>query len=504
MKKFLFLLFLQSSIAISIYAGTLDQVKIVIEQDSINELEIDPYNHPNVHGDFISNGVTYSSVELNYRGAYTLSGQISSKLPYRNWKLKVPKIQPLNNRREWNFNQEENIKQWLTYYILKQAGVPCVEPKYVVLQVNNRSKYLYLMYEDVDNSDFLLEKYGNKDGDLYKSAYDTPADIYNRYWADFSYLGANNDDYFMHYDKKMSATGVANDNYGSIMEFTNKISNTPDAQFEAMIKANFAWENFIKYLVISNFTSNWDGYPHRPKNSWVYQNNETKVWNYVPWDVDATFQTWGGGPEIGLNMMGPRASIWFYMDKYEPYDRQIDETEERPLVWRMMKIPVFRNYYITEYKRAMDTYLKDTKLFQVIDSMQSVLNSNGRALGSWSIQEPKNFINTKTPLVKAELAKAVLENTGISTVNYNPINVLVSPNPAKDHFSITLNALVASNISIDVLDLTGRRIKNICQKHIDMGKQTIAVSSDDLKAGNYILSIRMKNEIITKKLMIVK
>jgi len=507
MKKILILLLLQGLFSINNNAQTLDKVNIIIAQDSINELETHPFTNEHVLGDFVSNDDTYTSVEYHYKGAYTLYRQINENKPYRNWKLKVPKTNPYLNRREWNFNYDNSITQYLSYYILKQAGVPCAEPEYVILSINNANPRLYIRYEDMDNKSFLLEKYGTKDGELFKSATDTPNE--ERFWADFSYLGSNSSDYFMHYSKKMNAVGVADDDYISIRDFTDKISNTPDAEFETMIKANFAWENFIKYLVIGNFISNWDGYPQRPKNNWLYQNDKTGQWSYIPWDLDATFQAGGGGPHIELNMMGPRCSIWFYMDKYEPYQLQPKETKERPLVWRMMKVPYFRNYYATEYKKAMTTYLNPTKMKQVIDSVAAVIKSNmpsnysmdGSFGSSSTWGSVKYFLAIKAPLVNAELAKI---NTAVNDVSFDSKIISISPNPARENFTISLNLAAASNITIDLFDLTGRKLKNICQKHIDMGKQIIPVSTDELKAGSYIVSIKMNNDFITKKLMIIK
>ncbi|MDP3441559.1 MAG: CotH kinase family protein, partial [Ignavibacteria bacterium] len=368
------------------HSQVLPKVNIVIAQDSFNVLEANPFTAEDVHGTFIADTgaipvpQVIENVELNYRGAYALLNLINDykgSIKRRNWKVKTPKKQQYMNRRELNFNYQNHVREFMADYLMNKAKVPLAQSRFVLLSLNGVSHGLYFQIEDVDNMNYLLETFGNKEGDLYKSAYDSPVDPNNRYWADFSYLGPNDADYFYHYSKKTNNDGDAKTDYRSIREFTEMANFTPDETFEATIKSNFAWENFIRYLVVSNFISNWDGYPQRPKNSWLYHNPADGKWNFIPWDMDATFEPVTVGPNLGMNMMGQDCSIFHYMDEYEPYQPgHASETKERPLVWRMMKVPFFRDYYVQEYKSAMNTYLSKPMIISVLDSISSVIKQN--------------------------------------------------------------------------------------------------------------------------------
>jgi spore coat protein CotH len=515
MKKIHSFIILFLTISFFCNSQVLPKVNIVIARDSIKVLEANPFTAEDVHGKFIADtgNVPVSQiidpVELNYRGAYALLELINDSkntLKRRNWKVKTPKNQQYMNRRELNFNYQNHVREFMADYLMNKANVPLAKSRFVQLSVNGISHGLYLQIEDVDNKNFLQETFGNKEGDLYKSAYDTPADPNNRYWADFSYLGSDDSDYFLHYDKKTNNDGDAETDYSSIRKFTEMINFTPDETFEMTLKNNFAWENFIRYLVVSNFISNWDGYPQRPKNSWLYQNPADGKWNFIPWDLDATFQPWDIGPNLGLNMMGQYCSIFYYMDKYEPYQPgDQTETKERPLVWRMMKVPFFRNYYVEEYKKALDTYLSKPMINNVLDSISAVIKLNVSG-PNWTafastVSETKTFVNNKTVSVTKEIA--ALPSAVLNFSSDKP-EIQVYPVPAKDYFTLTIDVESATNLDVDIFDIAGRLLKSIYHQPVSPGRLVLRFTTGQLKTGNYLLKIKHGNTFITKKLFIIE
>jgi len=492
----------------------LPKINIVINQDSINVLEANPFSAEDVHGKFIADTGSvpiqqvFEQVELNYRGAYSLSQLIndSKTLKRRNWKVKTPKNQLYMNRRELNFNYQNHVREFMADYLMNEAKVPLAQNRFVLLSVNGVSHGLYMQIEDVDNKNFLVETFGNKDGDLYKSAYDSPAEPDNRYWADFSYLGPNDSDYFFHYDKKTNNGGDAETDYSSIREFTEMVNLTPEETFETTLKNNFAWENFIRYLVVSNFISNWDGYPQRPKNSWLYQNPADDKWNFLPWDMDATFNPSEVGQSLGLNMMGQYCSIFYYMDEYEPYQPGAsNETKERPLVWNMMKVPFFRNYYVEEYKKALNTYLSESKINNVLDSISAVIKLN-ESNSNWNyfattVTETKSFVSNKTTAVTNEIAQIP---SAMKSIDAKESEIKIYPTPANEYFTLSINMESATNLTIDVYDLAGRFVKSIYRQPLSQGNHALQFTTDNLTSGNYLLRIKEGNKVHVKKLFIYK
>ena len=342
------------------------KVEIEIDDAGKAQLESDPFNGPKVPGGFIDASGRHYEVELNYRGAYALERLIDSGKMQRNWKVKFPKTDKYRNRREWNFNYEPSVRQKLAYDLLKFAGVKMPSPRHVRLIVNGEPQGVYLEWEDPDSKDWLWDRFGDDEGDLYKAAYDVPDEP--KYFADMTYLGDADEDYFLHYRKKTNNDRLPDD-YSILRGFLYDLNYTADDEFVDWMQASFNWESFITYLAVSNFMSNWDGYPQRPKNFWLYNNPTTDKWTFIPWDLDATFELYMDG----LNQMGTDASIFYQFDEFEPYELQEGESEDRPLVRRMMAYPKFRDAYIARYKELMSgvldaDYIKDraTRLTELV------------------------------------------------------------------------------------------------------------------------------------------
>ena len=51
----------------------------------------------------------------------------------------------------------------------------------------------------------------------------------------------------------------------------NDMNDTLDADFPTWLATHVDVDRLRSYLVVSNFIANWDSYPQRPKNFWLYQ-----------------------------------------------------------------------------------------------------------------------------------------------------------------------------------------------------------------------------------------
>ena len=478
------------------------QVNIKIEQDSIDKLERQPYSNEDVHGDFFIDNQGFENVELHYRGAFNLFNLIRAG-SLRNWKVKFPKNNKLEDRREWNFNYENYIRQNLAYQVFKAAKVPVVSAENVLFSLNGNLQGLYLKYEDPDNTDWLKETFGDNDGDLYKAAYDLPGEV--KYFADLTYLGDEDADYFLHYRKQTNKKGLAEFDYSSIRDFTALINQTPDDEFEQTILDNFEVASFIRYLVIANFMSHWDSYPYRPKNFFLYDNPTDDKWHFIPWDLDATFQESGN-----RNPIGTTGSIYHYFDGIVPYQNESTESLERPLVWRIMKIQKFRDKYCYEYKQAIDTYLNSESLFGLIDSIETTVNNNvtgqDREEFRADVAATKRFINKRLPNVKTQLDPCNVTNdpfnSTTSTLDEGIIQAIIYPNPASNYIRIELSSTITENGQVILSDVLGKTVSSLI---LEQGTfPSINLGIDHIPTGQYFLTIKANGDQKTTKILITK
>ncbi len=102
-----------------------------------------------------------------------------------------------------------------------------------------------------------------------------------------------------------------------------------------------------------------------------------------------------------------------------------------------------------------------------------------------------------------------IDMLGLNDVNAinNPetdIQTQVFPNPANNNITLDLNSLNTSNIYIQLVDITGKQIKEIYNGRIGSGYTKIETDIANIPAGIYIVKISNNGFVQTNKLQIVK
>ena len=376
-------------------------VYLEIDADAMQRLDADPFAAEDEQGVFVDGDGHTHQVDLNYRGAYQLLN-VWNGYGLRNWKVKFAADDLYEGRREWNLNYEPHFKQKLAMDLFRFAGVAVPGARHVVLVLNGEYQGMYLEYEDPDDKRWLWEQFGNDEGDLYKAAFDIPEQP--QCFADLTWLGPDDSDYFCHYSKKTNDE-VAPDDYSVLIEFITDLNETPDEEFVAWLEGNFDVDRLRSYLAVSNFIANWDSYPQRPKNFWLYQDLEAGRMVYVPWDVDNTFNPY---IDDNFNQMGTTASVLFDLlqSDYEPF--HAEEGYERPLVRRMMAVEDQQQAYLDRYWELSQGILSAPYLDERLTALTGIVQP---AISSTDVQRMESaegslrtFIQQRTAAVQAELA----------------------------------------------------------------------------------------------------
>jgi hypothetical protein len=515
------LAFGDSALVPSFIPGTgpyLDTVQILIHPDSIASLDLDPTGDWDVHGDFIDGaGHLYDYIQLHYRGASNLLGLINSGSPQRNWKVKVDKDDMYRERREWNLNYSMHARQELAYHLFAQAGVPCISTRHVNLLLNGESHGLYLEYEDPDNKPWLEDSFGDDSGDLFKAALDIPGET--SYFAELTYLGPESTDYFNHFRKKTNHN-VAPEDYTSVRDLVIHINFTPNEVFMDSLERHFDTDAFISYLVVSNFISNWDGYPHRGKNYWLYQDaSRDNMFSFIPWDLDATF-----GIQIhDWNQMGTYADLFYQFDRTDWAGHNPAERADRPLVRRMMRFAQYRNAYINRYKEALSTILMKEKLFADLDSLDRLVRQNSRSYEYQvfhnSITTTKVFVHQRTAFAGAVLDTLILMDTVEVTHPVDPYPQLTSeketnvpgggmvlgnpwPNPTDGSFVVSVGLNTPDRIHLALYDMQGRVVALLFEGELDQGSHLFQAHPENVAPGIYYLGMVSPTGRAHRKIMI--
>lgn len=101
---------------------------------------------------------------------------------------------------------------------------------------------------------------------------------------------------------------------------------------------------------------------------------------------------------------------------------------------------------------------------------------------------------------------SVTRSSGSSEIEKNAdLNELkIWPNPSRSITQISFAALKNERISIELYDISGRLVKIVADRYFSEGRHQIALDTDDLKAGIYILRIQSEGLRQTKKIVILK
>lgn len=88
--------------------------------------------------------------------------------------------------------------------------------------------------------------------------------------------------------------------------------------------------------------------------------------------------------------------------------------------------------------------------------------------------------------------------------NSSIVDLLVYPNPTANNAKVVLNIdKAATNITIRIIDIPGKLVKELSYKNVDAGKTTFDLDLSNLSNGNYIVSTTINQSNTISKLLVV-
>lgn len=240
-------------------------------------------------------------------------GNTSRAALKKSWKLKFNEFVPgreFHGVEKLNLNGEHNdpsiIRSKLSWDIFRAMGVAAPRANHVHVTINDGSivEGVFISVEQIDD-EFVDAWFGNNEGNLYKCLYQGDrADL--RYVAPglpetYQFLGGG--------DTYQEEINEDNPNYADLAAFIDFINNTDDATFAAGIVDRFSVDNFLRAMAVDVAVGQWDNYWYGANNYFLYHNEDTDRFEYIPYDYDNTYgvdffgidwatrpwDTWGNG-----------------------------------------------------------------------------------------------------------------------------------------------------------------------------------------------------------------
>ena len=313
--------------------SSIRKVTFEVKQADWDRMWADPEAKLTIPIDAVIFGQRLSQVGLRMRGQFSLreSGQ---KKP---WKIDTDYYvdgQEYKNLKQLLFmnsiGDSTLMQEKLTYEMMQFAGLPASFTSYVEIWVDITDDTdspefwgVYTMIERVDRK-FLANRFGQDaaDGNLYKASHAQRGPMDLVYYGDaIEQFPQQNGQYA--YGKM---TNEEEADYSDIVALTKVIDGvayeTPE-KFAAALEEVFNVDGFLRYMAVVDMTMNWDIYPYTGNNYYLYDDPETGIFEWIPWDL-----TWGDNPEHSV------------FESTEP-----GLADRTPLHTRVFQVPEYRLRY---------------------------------------------------------------------------------------------------------------------------------------------------------------
>jgi CotH protein/type IX secretion system substrate protein/lamin tail-like protein len=312
------------------------------------------------HATFIfDNGELKDTVE---NVGFRLRGNTSRLSAKKSFKISFNTYVP---GRKWqgleklNLNGEHNdpsvVRSKICWDMLRWLGVPAPRSNHADLYINGEYRGLYINVEHVDE-EFVQNRFGNNDGNLYKCLW--PADL--------DYKGADPNLYKEEFSGRRAyqlLTNTAEDDYADLAHFIGVLNNTPIAELPCELEQVFNVDTYLKAIVSDVLSANWDGPIFNKNNFYLYKNEATGLFEYIPYDLDNTF---------GIDWF---SEDWANRDIYN----WAQPGEPRPIYTRLMQVPEYRDRYSYYMQQFLNGYFHAGVLFPYLEAIKTMISPAAQA-----------------------------------------------------------------------------------------------------------------------------
>ncbi|TFH37453.1 MAG: hypothetical protein E4G95_04790 [Bacteroidia bacterium] len=347
-----------------LYTDTIvPRIDIIVNPDTLNWIYSNPESDLEFHAKFVfDNGTvrdTIDNIGFRLRGNTSrYSNKKSFKISFNTFLSggKYYGVEKLNLNGE--HNDPSIMRSKVMWDILRLWGIPAPRANHVQVFINGNYYGLYISVEHIDE-EFVMSRFGNNDGNLYKCLY--PGDL--------DYRGSDPDNYkFMSGDTRVYElkTNEETDDYSDLAALVGILTNSQDNSLVCDLGELFNTYDWLKVIAADIFCGNWDGYIFNKNNYYLYHNTATGKFEYIPYDVDNTF---------GID--------WFGIDWAERdiYSWQPGGSEMRPLYNRVINLPELRQQF-TYYASQLVTNRLD------IDSLVLSIEARRDMIAPYVVNDP--------------------------------------------------------------------------------------------------------------------
>ena len=257
-----------------------------------------------------------------------------------------------------NLNAETNdpsmVRSKLSWHLFRHLGIAASRSNHVLLYINNEFYGVYINTEHIDEK-FVRSRYGTNDGNLYKCLW--PADLV--------YLGPDQDDYKSEdWGRRAYELHINEewDDYGDLTRLISVLHQYTGTQLMEELEKVMNVQQYLKIMAVDVMIGNWDGYIGNMNNYYLYRDQVTGRFEYIPYDLD---NTWG------IDWLG---EDWSERSIYSWH------RDSRPLYEKIMQQETYRQQYTA--------YIKQLAAYMTSDAMREEVERWRAQINGWVAQDP--------------------------------------------------------------------------------------------------------------------
>lgn len=334
-------------------------------------------------------GTQWYQVGVRFKGnsslqsAWTLGVmKLPLKLDFDEFEDTYPQI---DNQRFYGFKQlslssgyqdQSLIREKVTADIFREAGLASARSTFCRVYVDHGSGPvyfgLYTLLEIVD--DTLIETQFDEDGgNLYKP------DGEGASFADGSFAEA-------WFEKKSNEDESDWSDITSLFSALHASTRSSDAaQWRSDLEEILDVDVFLKWLAVNTVVQNWDTYGLMTHNYYLYNDPQTGLLNWIPWDNNEALQDGKMGGALPLDFEGV-SSGW-------------------PLIRYLYDDEVYRARYVTGVQAAIDGAFSPSRMIPIYEDARDlvepyVVGADGEVSGYTFLRSDSDFYTAISTLIR--------------------------------------------------------------------------------------------------------
>jgi hypothetical protein len=396
--------------------------------------------------------------------------------------------QNLNGLKKFNLNNcfkdPSFLREKLALDFCQEHGLAAPRCAYSKVYINGTYWGLYTFVEETDNGNFLNQRFGNKQGNMFKGDPN----------GDLRWYGSLATSYYPKYELHTNET--VND-WSDLVNFIDKINNS-GVNFYDSLEQVLNTNTFINHWGIMNLFVNLDSYIGSGHNYFIYHDTLSNKFEWVTWDVNESCGTF----TMGLTPTQIKNLSLFYTST---------PSSNRPLVQKMLANSTYKNgliYTVCNWVQydfsnaALDPKIDslanairadvyaDTKKFytntQFEDNLTMDLAIPNPGGGMDNILGIKPFITARRNSLIAELFANGCY-VGVNESQKDEDQILIYPNPTSDYIYIDIKSKEKEN-TIHIYNAFGQVLSVIVSEN-----QIEKIDVSKFSAGIYIIKVNGRN-----------